>query len=67
MIAFANELRDTRIRVSAINPGFVATDINDNTGFLTPEQGVRRTIELATMAAPTPTGGFFNDAGIEPW
>ncbi|HEX5537475.1 MAG TPA: short-chain dehydrogenase, partial [Sphingobium sp.] len=60
-------LRDTPIRVSAINPGFVATDINDNTGVLTPEQGVRRAIELATMADPAPTGGFFNDTGIEPW
>ena len=67
MIAFANELRDTPIRVSAINPGCVATDINDHPGVLTPEQGVRRAIELATMADPPPTGGFFNDTGIEPW
>lgn len=67
MIAFANELRDTPITVSAVNPGFVATDINDNTGVLTPEQGVRRAIELATMKVPPPTGGFFNDSGVEPW
>lgn len=67
MIGFANELRDTPITVSAINPGFVATDINDNTGVLTLAQGVRRAIELATMAAPPPTGGFFNDTGVEPW
>ena len=65
-IAFANELRDTPIRVNAINPGFVATDINDNLGVLTPAQGVRRAIELATME-DGPTGGFFNDSGIEPW
>lgn len=67
MIGFANELRDTPITVSAINPGFVATDINDNKGDLTPAQGVRRAIELATMTDPPPTGGFFNDTGIEPW
>lgn len=66
MIGFANELRDTPIKVNAINPGFVATDINDNAGVLTPEQGVRRAIELATME-DGPTGGFFNDTGVEPW
>lgn len=65
-VSLANELRDTPITVNAINPGFVATDINDNKGVLTVAQGVRRAIELATMASP-PTGGFFNDAGVEPW
>ncbi len=67
MVGFANDLRDTPIKVCAINPGFVATDINDNTGILTPAQGVRRAVELATMPDPPPTGGFFNDTGIEPW
>jgi len=66
MISLAHELRGTPVTVNAINPGFVATDINDNKGVLTVEQGVRRAIELATMESP-PTGGFFNEAGVEPW
>lgn len=64
-IAFANELRDTPIKVNAINPGVVATDINNHRG-MPPEQGVRRAIEMATME-DGPTGGFFNDSGVEPW
>ena len=66
-IQFANELRDTPIKVNAVCPGYVATDMNNHSGPRTPEQGARIAIEMATIPADGPTGGYFNDAGRIPW
>jgi NAD(P)-dependent dehydrogenase (short-subunit alcohol dehydrogenase family) len=66
-IQFANELRDTPIKVNAVCPGYVATDMNNHSGPRTPEQGARIAIEMATIPAEGPTGGYFNDSGRIPW
>lgn len=66
-IQFANELRDTPIKVNAVCPGYVATDLNTRSGPRTPEQGARIAIEMATLGSDGPTGGYFNDAGRIPW
>lgn len=66
-VQFANELRETPIKVNAVCPGYVATDINGNSGTRTPEQGARIAIEMATLPQDGPTGGYFNDDGRIPW
>lgn len=60
-ITYANELRDTKILVNAVSPGFVATDINGHQGALTPEEGARIPVLLATLGEDGPTAAFVGE------
>jgi len=66
-VFFANELRQTNIKVNSVSPGYVATDLNDHTGFLTPQQGAAVPVTFATLPADGPTGGFFEGSEAVPW
>jgi NAD(P)-dependent dehydrogenase (short-subunit alcohol dehydrogenase family) len=66
-VQYANELRKTGILVNAADPGFVDTDINDHTGYLTTAQGAAVVARLATLDTDGPTGGFFSEGGPLPW
>ena len=66
-IQFAWELRDTKIKVNAADPGYVATDMNQNQGIRSALQGAATPVRLATLPADGPTGGYFNDEGPIPW
>ncbi|WP_280463440.1 SDR family oxidoreductase [Nocardia carnea] len=66
-VNYANELRKDGILVNAVAPGYVDTDSNNHTGFLTPAQGAAILVRLATLGADGPTGGFFAEDGPLPW
>jgi NAD(P)-dependent dehydrogenase (short-subunit alcohol dehydrogenase family) len=66
-VQFANELRGTPIKINSACPGYVATDMNNHGGYRTVEQGAKIAVELATLPADGPTGGFFNEDGAIPW
>lgn len=66
-VQFANELRDTPIKVNAICPGYCATDLNGNSGPRSAAQGAVAAIEYATIGPDGPSGGYFNEAGRIPW
>ncbi|WP_280434930.1 SDR family oxidoreductase [Nocardia carnea] len=66
-VNYANELRKDGILVNAVAPGYVDTDSNNHTGFLTPAQGAAVLVRLATLGADGPTGGFFAEDGPLPW
>jgi NAD(P)-dependent dehydrogenase (short-subunit alcohol dehydrogenase family) len=66
-VQYANELRKDGVLVNSAAPGFVDTDSNDHTGFLTVEQGAAVLVRLATLDADGPTGGFFSEEGPLPW
>ena len=55
-VMYAKELRDTPIKVNAANPGYCATDLNANSGFLTATQGAEVSVHLATLPADGPSG-----------
>lgn len=66
-VFFAKELRETPIKVNSVSPGYVATDLNGHSGFLTPEQAAKVPVAYATLAADGPTGGFFGANGAVAW
>ncbi len=66
-VQFANELKETSIKVNAVCPGYVATDLNHHSGSRTTEQGAKIAVKMATLGADGPTGGYFNDEGVIPW
>ncbi|MFI7611566.1 SDR family NAD(P)-dependent oxidoreductase [Nonomuraea terrae] len=66
-VQYANELGKDGFLVNAADPGFVDTEINNHTGFLTPAQGAAVVARLATLDADGPTAGFFSADGPVPW
>ncbi|MGC5022440.1 SDR family NAD(P)-dependent oxidoreductase [Micromonospora sp. DT47] len=66
-VQYANELRKDGILINAVAPGYVDTDSNNHTGFLTVAQGAAVVVRLATLGADGPTAGFFSEDGPVPW
>lgn len=64
---YANELRAVGIRVNAVSPGFVATDLNDFAGVVSIENGAAEPVRLALMDEKGPTGAFLGADGAVPW
>lgn len=65
-VAFFKELEPLGIKVNAVEPGHFRTDLNANTGFLTPEEGAATAIKMVLIDADGPTGGFFGGHGRQP-
>ena len=66
-VQYANELRKNGILVNAADPGYVDTEINNHSGYLTVAQGAAVLVRLATLGADGPTAGFFSEDGPVPW
>jgi NAD(P)-dependent dehydrogenase (short-subunit alcohol dehydrogenase family) len=64
-IALAYELKN--FRVNAVNPGYTATDFNNNQGYKTVEEGAAPIAKYAMVDKDGPTGGYFSDYGVSPW
>ncbi len=63
----AAELRETNIKVNSVNPGYTATDLNNNQGHQTIEEGSAETIRAALFGNDGPTGKFLETGGQLPW
>lgn len=70
-VAWSKALADTRIKVNAVCPGWVQTDLGgpDNRAAapMTPDEGAAVVTEMALIGADGPTGGFFDRNGPVPW
>ncbi|MGK3990102.1 SDR family oxidoreductase [Sorangium sp. So ce136] len=66
-VQLAKELRGSGIKVNAADPGYTATDLNNNTGTQTVAEGAESTVTLATLGDEGPTGGYFDRRGRVPW
>jgi NAD(P)-dependent dehydrogenase (short-subunit alcohol dehydrogenase family) len=71
-IILAYELRETKAKVNAVDPGFTATDFNNHTGTGTVEAAAARLIKYALIGEEGPTGKFFSEeinpaTGEIPW
>jgi NAD(P)-dependent dehydrogenase (short-subunit alcohol dehydrogenase family) len=66
-VQLAYELRDTPIKVNAVCPGYVKTEMNQGGGFLSIEDGVRPMVQYALVGDDGPSGGFFTAEGVREW
>ncbi|WP_046246631.1 SDR family oxidoreductase [Hymenobacter terrenus] len=71
-IILAYELRETKAKVNAVDPGFTATDFNHHRGTGTVEQAATRLVKYALIGEDGPTGKFFSEennpeTGEIPW
>ncbi|MEV4085842.1 SDR family oxidoreductase [Nonomuraea fuscirosea] len=66
-VCYAKELEDTPIKVNAVSPGYCATDLNENMGLRTPEQGAAVAVRLATIDGDGPTGAYLDEEGVIAW
>ncbi|MFB9675960.1 SDR family NAD(P)-dependent oxidoreductase [Streptosporangium vulgare] len=56
-----------KIRINVVDPGYTATDLNDNSGVQTVEEGAEIIVRMALVGEDGPTGGYFDAAGPVPW
>ncbi|WP_434211995.1 SDR family oxidoreductase [[Pseudomonas] boreopolis] len=66
-VQLAYELRDTPIKVNAIHPGYVKTDMNGGQGELSVEDGARSSVQMALVGSDGPNGSFTHMGQVLPW
>lgn len=63
----AAELKDTRIKVNSMCPGWVRTDMGGPNAPRSVEEGADTALWLATLPEDGPSAGFFRDRQPIPW
>jgi len=67
-VAIAIELESEGIKVNAVTPGFIKTNLNNYAGTGTVEEGAREIVRVALLGPEGPTGTFTNATqGTVPW
>lgn len=63
----AHELRDTKIKVNSIHPGWVRSAMGGRGGEIDEVEGSLTDIRFATFPADGPSGGFYHKDQPLPW
>ncbi len=66
-IHLAAALSKMKIKVNSAHPGWVRTDMGGPNAPLTPAEGARTAVRLATLGPDGPTGRFFHGEEELPW
>lgn len=66
-VDLAYDLRDTKVKVNSVCPGYTATDINGNSGTQTVEEGAIEIVRVAQLPEDAPTGAFTHKDGAYSW
>ena len=66
-VQLAYELRDSKIKVNTIHPGYVRTDLNGGEGEIDIPTGARTSVRLALIDDAGPNGGYFYQEQSLPW
>lgn len=65
-VHLAHELKDTSVKVNAVHPGSVVTDMNPG-GELDIRVGAQSSVHMALLGADGPTGSFTHLGKVLPW
>ncbi|MGW7237431.1 SDR family NAD(P)-dependent oxidoreductase [Streptomyces sp. NPDC054804] len=66
-LQYAHALRLDGIKVNAVEPGYVATDLNGHSGPGSPADAAETVLRLALLPDDGPTGTFQSAQGSVPW
>jgi NAD(P)-dependent dehydrogenase (short-subunit alcohol dehydrogenase family) len=66
-LIMADELRDSKIKVNAVCPSWVSTEMGGRMAPVTPEAAAKDIVHFATLDETGPTGGFFRYKKPIPW
>ncbi|HWJ74257.1 MAG TPA: SDR family oxidoreductase [Kaistia sp.] len=66
-ILLAEELRGTSIKINAVHPGWLRTDMGGDEADMSAQEGAQIAVHYASLAADGPTGGFFFGDDRLPW
>jgi NAD(P)-dependent dehydrogenase (short-subunit alcohol dehydrogenase family) len=56
-----------QMRINAVDPGYTATDFNDNRGTKPVGQGAEIIVRMAKLDGSGPTGNYLDENGVVPW
>ena len=66
-VQLAHELREGPIKVNAVHPGYVRTDMNAGEGEIDVAEGARSSVGMALLDADGPNGSFTYLGEVLPW
>jgi NAD(P)-dependent dehydrogenase (short-subunit alcohol dehydrogenase family) len=66
-ILIAEELRGTSVKINAVHPGWLRTNMGGQQANMSAEDGARTVVRYAVLDENGPTGGFFFDDKRLPW
>ena len=66
-VHLAHELKDTPHKVNAAHPGHVQTDMGGASAPMAIPDGAKTSVQLATLPADGPNGGYFHLGETLPW
>lgn len=66
-VHLAYDLKETKIKVNSIHPGWVQTDMGGSSAPMSIEDGAKTSVELALIPDNGPTGGYFHMGESLPW
>lgn len=66
-VQLAHELRETPIKVNAIHPGYVKTDMNGGNGVLDIPEGAHSSVQMALVGSDGPSGSYTHLGQVLPW
>ena len=64
---FADELKDSAVKINSVCPGWVRTEMGGKDALLEVGEGARGIVWAATLPDDGPTGGFFRHGEPIPW
>ncbi|MCQ4087639.1 SDR family oxidoreductase [Saccharibacillus sp. JS10] len=66
-VMFAKEFVGAPLKINAVDPGYTATDMNNNSGPRSVEHSAGTVAKLALIGEDGPSGKFFDETGEIPW
>lgn len=66
-VQLASELKNTKIKVNAADPGWVKTEMGGAGATMEIAEGARTSVQLATLAADGPNGAYLHDGAPLAW